>query len=113
MEIIENKENKLLGRKEILAKMSSDGATPRRVQVKKEIAKKLKVDESLVIVNSVENAFGDTNVNIRAKVYENKESLERNARPHMVKRNHVEEPVAEEPVEEAASVEEAKEEATE
>ena len=118
MEIIENKENKLLGRKEIVAKLVNEGATPKRVEIKKALAKKLKVKEELVIVNKVSNYFGDNNVQIKAKVYDNIKSLELNARPYMIKRNHVEAPVVEEVVEEAASAteeatEEAKEEVTE
>jgi len=90
MEIIENKENKLLGRKEIVAKLANTGATPKRADIKASIAKVLKVDGDLVIVNEVSNSFGDSNIKIKAKVYDSKEVLEQNARPHMVKRNTTE-----------------------
>ena len=95
MEIIENKENKLLGRKEIVAKLANTGSTPARADIKANIAKVLKVDENLVIVNEVSNYFGNSNIKIKAKVYDSKEVLEQNARPHMVKRNTAQAPAEE------------------
>ena len=95
VEVIKNVENKLLGRKEVEALIPSNGATLSRSDIKKEIAKVLKVKEDLVIVNHAVSYYGDNQVRIKAKVYENKESLEKHARPHMVKRNVVEVPEAE------------------
>ncbi len=93
--ITKNVENKLLSRKEIEAVIPNENGTLSRAVIKKEIAKKLKVDENLVIVNNASNYFGNNEVRVKAKVYDTKESLKANARPHMVKRNHVEVPVAE------------------
>lgn len=87
VEIIKNVENKLLGRKEIIAKLPNKTGTPSRADIRKTLAKKLKVEENLVIVNFAQSAFGNSDVNVRAKIYDSKESLEKNARPHMVKRN--------------------------
>lgn len=112
MEIIQNTENKLLGRKEIVAKMENEKGTPKRAEIKKAIAKALKAKEELITVNKVTHQFGNSNITIRAKVYDDEKSFKTNARPHMVKRNHVE--VVEEPAEEAApapAAEETKEEA--
>ena len=112
--ITKNVENKLLSRKEIEAVIPNENGTLSRAVIKKEIAKKLKVKEELVIVNNASNYFGNTEVRVKAKVYDTKESLEANARPHMIKRNHVEVPVVEEaaapaaaPAAEEAAVEEA------
>ena len=87
MEILKNIENKLLKRKEIEARLDNSSKTPSREEVKKAIAKQLKVDESLVIVNEVVHDFGDPDVYIKAKVYNSVEDLKVNARPHMIKRN--------------------------
>lgn len=100
MEIIQNTENKLLGRKEVLATMSNEKGTPKRLEIKKELAKVLKVKEDLVVVNKVTHKYGSSNLNIRAKVYDDEKSFKINARPHMVLRNKAKE----------ASSEEAKEE---
>ena len=96
VEIIKNVENKLLSRKEILAKIPNTGSTPSRADIRKELAKKLKADESLIVINLAQNYFGDSVVNVRAKVYDTKEALEKYARPHMVKRNTVVQEAAEE-----------------
>jgi len=87
MEIVKNIENKLFGRHEVEAVMQNAGATPTRADIKKAIAKQLKVEENLVIVNNVKNHFGGGKVKIIAKVYDNEELLNKNARPHMIKRN--------------------------
>lgn len=87
MEVVKNIENKLLKRREIEAVMQNSSSTPTRAEIKKAIAKQLKVDEDLVVVNHIGSYFGVPNINIKAKVYDDKKSLEMNARPHMVKRN--------------------------
>ncbi|MDA3855970.1 MAG: hypothetical protein PF569_06915 [Candidatus Woesearchaeota archaeon] len=87
VEIVKNVENKLLGRLEVEALIPNTGATISRENIKKDIAKKLKVSADLVIINHAGSYYGDTQVRVRAKVYDSKESLEKNARPHMVKRN--------------------------
>lgn len=95
MEILQDTENKLLGRREVLATMSNEKGTPKRVEIKKELAKVLKVKEDLVIVNKVTHNYGSSNLTIRAKVYDDEKSLKINARPHMVKRNVIEAPAKE------------------
>jgi ribosomal protein S24E len=87
MEILQNVENKLLGRREILAIMSNEKGTPKRVDIRKELAKALKVKEDLIMVNKVTHQYGSSNIEIKAKAYENEKSLKINARPHMIKRN--------------------------
>ena len=87
MKIVKDVENKLLARREVEASVENTGATLTRDEIKKSIAKLLKVKEDLVIVNHAGNYFGNSNMNIVAKVYDNAEAVKRNARPHMVKRN--------------------------
>jgi ribosomal protein S24E len=99
MEILKNNENKLLKRKEIEARLDNLSATPSRIEVKKELAKKLKVDESLVIVNEIKHDYGDPKAYVKAKIYNSEKDLQVNARPHMIKRNTQE--VAKEGQEEA------------
>ncbi len=112
IQIKNNVENKLLGRKEIFAVMNNDGGTPKRAEVRKALAKQLKVDEKLVVVNKVTSYYGNTELNVKAKVYDNEKSLNTNARPHMRKRNAVVEEVVEE-TEEAAPAPAAEEKAEE
>lgn len=87
MEIVKNFDNKLLHRKEIVGTLANSGVTPSRIQVRKEIAKKLKVDDKLVVVNKISSSFGNSNVTIEAVVYEKKETLEKLTHAHIKKRN--------------------------
>ncbi|MFW6286225.1 MAG: 30S ribosomal protein S24e [Nanoarchaeota archaeon] len=87
MNILQNKENKLLKRKEIIATLENKSSTPARKEIREMLAKKLKVDKDLVVVNSIIHKFGSSDIDIKAKVYDTKESLELNARSHMKKRN--------------------------
>jgi ribosomal protein S24E len=87
MEIIKNVENKLFGRQELEVVMESTKATPTRAEIKTAIAKQFKVEEDLVIINNIKNHFGGGKIKITAKIYENIELLNKNARPHMIKRN--------------------------
>lgn len=90
IEIIKKQENKLLGRIEIKAVMDKqNGATMKREEVRKALAKQLKVDEKFVVVNKITSYFGDNQLNVLAKVYDDEKSLKTNARPHMIKRNTV------------------------
>ena len=88
MEIIENFENKLLNRKQITAKEKVSGTTLSRKDAKSKIAKALKVEEDLIIVKEIKSHFGSLDVIITANVYDSKDSLEKNARPHLIKRNN-------------------------
>lgn len=91
MKIIKKQENKLLSRIEVKAVIdTNNGSTMKREEVKKMLAKELKVDEKLVIINKVTSYFGKNELNVIAKVYDDEKALGINARPHMVKRNTAE-----------------------
>lgn len=90
MEIIKQVENKLLKRLEIECVFENNSSTLKREEVLKQISKKLKVDENLVIVNHIGNYFGSSQVRVKAKVYEDLNAKDKYARPHMIKRNSFE-----------------------
>lgn len=88
MEIKKNVENKLLNRKEILAFHSNNGlATLTKKTVKTELAKKLKVDEKLIVLEKVEQHFGSNNVSVHAYVYPDEAKLKKATLKYLVKRN--------------------------
>ncbi len=88
MEIIKNFENKLLNRKQVTAKIKVDGTTISRAEAKSKLAKALKVEEDLIIIKEIKSHFGSLDVIVEANVYDSKENLEKNARPHLIKRNN-------------------------
>ena len=112
MEIISQNENKLLGRKDVMASITSDGATVSRTSVRKELSKKFKVDEAQVIINSINSIYGSLNVQVDAVVYDKKDAIDKITTEHILKRNKIEEPVVEETSNDVP-VEEVKEEVKE
>ena len=87
MEVVKESDNKLLGRKEVLVQLETEGQTHTRAKVKEEIAKKFKTKENLVVVNSIKSRYGSLNVLVSANVYDKKETLERLTSKHIANRN--------------------------
>ncbi len=77
LKIIEDKENKLLNRKEILADIEFSGKTPTNNEVKKELAKNFKVDEKLVIIDKIDQEFGANKAKVYAKIYKSEKDIEK------------------------------------
>ena len=75
LEILKEKEMPLLERKRITAKLSFTGATPRRTELRKDIAKKQKVDEKLVAIRHVFQTFGSPNAKVIAHIYKDFKAL--------------------------------------
>lgn len=95
MEVIKEFDNKLLDRKEIMVNIETDGPTLKREEIKKEIAKKFKVEESNVVIIKVHTKFGSRTVDVSANLYENAEILKRLTPKYLIKRNGLEEPAGE------------------
>ena len=76
LKITEEKQNKLLSRKEITAEMTHEGPTPGYAAMKKALAKELKADESLIAIQHIYPYFGEPKVRIIANIYDNKDKME-------------------------------------
>lgn len=77
MEIKEKKEQPLLSRTEITAFVSYEGATPSRTDLKKQLASLVKVDEKLIVIRTIDVAYGETTAKIFAYAYKNEEDMKR------------------------------------
>lgn len=77
MNIINRKENPLIGRIEVKGEITFQGATPSNDLVQKEVADKMKVDPSVVKVKSIYTKYGSTKAVVIAHVYAKKEDLDR------------------------------------
>ncbi len=75
MEILQEKENKLLHRKEILLKTNFEKSTPSKEEITKQLVNKLKVDPEVLKLDKVKQKFGERSADITAYVYKDKESL--------------------------------------
>ncbi|MFH1393609.1 MAG: hypothetical protein ABII71_05885 [Candidatus Micrarchaeota archaeon] len=88
-EIKNSSDNPLLGRKEIKAIVSFDGATPNRKELKEAICGKAAANPDLTVLREVNNEFGLKRVTCVVHVYENKETLARVEPEHMRKREGI------------------------
>lgn len=75
VEISEEKENKLLKRKEMTAYVEHGGATPKIEEVRQAIVKKLGVNPELLVVLKLVQEAGKKGAKVFARVYLNKEDM--------------------------------------
>lgn len=94
--IIEKNENKLLARTEVVAKVTFEGATPKRHNVQVALAKELKAKEDMVIINSTKTSFGEASAKVFANVYDNAETMAKLERQNLIEKHKGHEPKKEE-----------------
>ena len=77
IEVIEEKKNPLIDRKELKFRVDHFGAgTPNRLEVKKKIAANQGADEKLTIIRNLNTHFGASYVIGKAHIYENSKDLQ-------------------------------------
>ncbi len=77
LSITSNKENKLLGRREIGFNVVQEGSTPSKNEVKAELCKKLNLDPESVIVVKLDQSTGVKQGHGSAHAYPSKEAVEK------------------------------------
>jgi small subunit ribosomal protein S24e len=87
IEVIEEKENPLLGRKELRVKVSHDGPAPNRDEVRKRIEAVLDAKKETVIVDTIKTEFGVSESLAVVKVYKSKEKAESVEPSYILERN--------------------------
>ncbi len=75
IEIIKQKETPLLFRKRITAMVTFTGKTPSRTQLLKELAKKLKIKENLLIIRHIYTRYGEEKAKLIAHAYEKEDII--------------------------------------
>jgi small subunit ribosomal protein S24e len=92
IEIVEKKDNALLGRTEVKFRVLHAGAqTPKREEVREKLAAIVNAKKTLVVVDSMDSTFGHGETFGYAKVYPNPESAGKVEPEHLLKRNKLEE----------------------
>jgi small subunit ribosomal protein S24e len=77
VEIIEEKKNPLIKRKEIKFRVEHFGAgTPNRLEIKKKVAAMKNASEKLTIIRKIQNFFGNSSNIGFANIYENSKELQ-------------------------------------
>lgn len=84
LDVIKERETPLLSRTRVTLGLEYEGATPSRLQLRKEVAGKLKVEEGLVVLKHIYTRFGQHKAKLIAHVYKNAEDLKRIEDEYMV-----------------------------
>ncbi|MDF2955532.1 30S ribosomal protein S24e [Candidatus Alkanophaga liquidiphilum] len=89
IEVIEERENPLLERKEIKFRIKHEnkGRTPSRKDVRELLVKEFKTSPNLLVVDSLRSEFGKREVIGYAKIYRSEGKLRSVERPHILRRN--------------------------
>ena len=81
LKILSEENNKLIGRKEVRARINYAGATPNREALKKEFKDKN------VVIRRIKPEFGETSAIVEAVIYTSKEVMDKLEAEHVKKRN--------------------------
>ncbi|MGD2073170.1 MAG: 30S ribosomal protein S24e [Candidatus Thorarchaeota archaeon] len=88
IEILEEKENKPLSRKEISFRVEHMGTTtPNRADIKSKIVAQFDADASSVVVTNLYTHFGIGITNGSARIYSNPEQMKRIEHKYVIKRH--------------------------
>jgi small subunit ribosomal protein S24e len=92
IQVIKEKNNPLLNRREISFRVIYDDATPSRKSIVDKLAATLNSKRGLVIVDSIKTEFGKLEGIGYAKLYDSVERVNEIERSHIIKRNIFENP---------------------
>jgi small subunit ribosomal protein S24e len=87
IQVIEEKSNPMLNRREVVFKVIHDESTPSRKSVVERLAATMNSKPGLVFVDSLKTEFGKRETIGYAKIYETAERAKQVERPHIVERN--------------------------
>jgi small subunit ribosomal protein S24e len=87
IQVIDEKNNPILNRREIIFKVIHDESTPSRKSVVERLAAALNSKMGLVYVDSLKTEFGKRETIGYAKIYETAERAKQIERAHIIERN--------------------------
>ena len=87
LQVIEEKGNPLLNRREVVFKIIHNEGTPSRKSVVERLAATMNSKPGLVFVDGMNTQFGKLETIGYAKIYETAERAKQLERPHIVERN--------------------------
>jgi small subunit ribosomal protein S24e len=85
-EIISDKRNELLSRREVQFTLKYDGATPSRMQIIGKLCALLNIKEHQITLDTLHSSFGKTVMSGSARIYDSEESRNKTERPHLAAR---------------------------
>lgn len=88
LKIVSNKENALMGRKEIVFTLRHEGeTTPSRVQVRQLLASEVGSKTENVVIDAMESEYGRGQTRGTARAYRSADDARKTERVHLLKRN--------------------------
>ncbi|MCS3923043.1 30S ribosomal protein S24e [Methanosalsum natronophilum] len=87
IEIKKDENNALLHRRELNFLVNFDGATPKRLDVKKKLAATFDVNPELVVIHRLNNMFGQQQAVGFAKIYEDSPHMQKYEGKYVLTRN--------------------------
>ncbi|MCF3653340.1 MAG: 30S ribosomal protein S24e [Aigarchaeota archaeon] len=87
LEIIKDRKNPLLGRREIEAIIIYESGTPKRDEVREEIAKRYNVEKERVIIEKMESLFGTRKARAHIHIYDSVEYAKMYERKQILKKH--------------------------
>ncbi len=108
IQVLSDEKKPLFKRRELIARLGYEDKTPSRLEIRKEMAKKLRVKEELVLVKRIKPAYGTPVAELEISIYDDEKSLKKQEAEYMVTRHLPKE--KKEKVKEEKKAEEKKEE---
>lgn len=87
IQILEEKNNPLLERREIQLRIIQDAGSPKIADVRRKIAAQLSLDESLFVIQNMKAEYGMNESRCLLKVYRSKDRLQTVEANHVIKKN--------------------------
>ena len=87
LQIIKDKTNPLLKRREVALKITNKKGTPSRIDVKNKLAALANSRVELTVIEHLDTVFGKQEVHGAASIYESEERLKQLAHQHLVARD--------------------------
>ncbi|MEM3897115.1 MAG: 30S ribosomal protein S24e [Nitrososphaerota archaeon] len=87
IEVIEDRVNPLLSRREVEAIIIYESGTPKREEVREEVAKKYNVEKERVIIEKMESLFGARKARTHIHIYDSIEYAKKYERKHILKKH--------------------------
>jgi small subunit ribosomal protein S24e len=102
VEVISEKENPLLERRDVMVRIKHTGAkTPLRSEIRKLLTAKLSADDDKLILGPLDQSFGVAESLAKVKIYKTQERAVQIESPHLIRKNTTEKakPAVEKPAE--------------
>lgn len=87
IELIEDKKNALVGRREIKFRTLQERGTPSRKEVRESLIEVLRCKPELLVIDSMHTEFGKKETSGYAKLYDTEERMRVTEREHILARN--------------------------